>query len=132
MWSGLPTLYLEGHKEIAHPHLYGDLELEELLVHPLDLKAGFALDDPKDPRYQKVVAHRTRFGDVIHRAAIALQQKQEGEDHIDAVIAVSKAIDVYLLEYAMTRTAFEALQKTYTVTREYVLSLYRPTVIDPV
>lgn len=118
MWSGLSTLFLEGQKEIAHPHLYEDLELEELLVRPLGLRAGFALEDPSDPRYQKAVAYRTRFGSVIHRAAITLQQKQDGEDHIDAVIAVSKAIDVYLLEYAMTRTAFEALQKTYTVTRE--------------
>ena len=118
MWSGLSTLFLEGNKDSSHPHLYKDLELEELLVRPLGLKAGFALEDPTDPRYQKAVAHRSRFGNVLHRATIALQQKQEGEDHIDAVIAVSKAIDVYLLEYAMTRTAFEALQKTYTVTRE--------------
>lgn len=115
-------MYLEGVKPVAHPHTYNDLELEELLVRPVDVKAGFVLEDPSDPRYQQVVAHRTRFGRIIHRAADALRQKQEGEDHIDAVIAVSKAIDVYLLEYAMTRTAFDALQKTYAITREYVLS----------
>ena len=118
VWSGLPTIYREGQKEITQPHLYEDTELEELLVQPVRVKAGFVLEDPADPRYQIVVAHRARFGRLIHRASEALQQKQEGEDHIDAVIAVSKAIDVYLLEYAMTRTAFDALQKTYTVTRE--------------
>ena len=121
MWSGLSTLYAEGTKDVANPEMYEDLELDELIVRPVKVKAGFALEDPADPRYQKVVAHRTRFGHVIHRAAEALRQQLEGEDHIDAVISVSKAIDVYLLEYAMTRTAFDALQKTYTVTREYVI-----------
>lgn len=118
MWSGLPTMFLEGTKKVDHPHLYDDLELDELLVKPVQVQAGFVLQDPSDPRYQKVVAHRTRFGQVIHRAAVALRQQQEGEDHIDAVISVSKAIDVYLLEYAMTRTSFDSLQKTYTITRE--------------
>ncbi|PSR80951.1 hypothetical protein PHLCEN_2v6586 [Hermanssonia centrifuga] len=102
---------------------YEESEVEALLVTPLALKAGFVLEDPSDPRYQKVVAHRLRFGNVIHRASVALQQNLAGEDHIDAVISVSKAIDVYLLEYAMTRTAFDGLQKAYTMTREYGSSL---------
>ncbi|KAF7789210.1 hypothetical protein EIP86_000151 [Pleurotus ostreatoroseus] len=118
MWSGLPTIYREQDKVADKPHLYEDLELDELLVKPLAVKAGFVLEDPSDPRYQKVLAHRTRFGQVIHRAAVSLRQPQEGEDHIDAVISVSKAIDVYLLGYAMTRTEFDALQKTYSVTRD--------------
>lgn len=118
MWSGLPTIYREHDKIVEKPYLYEELELEALLVKPLAVKAGFVLEDPSDPRYQRVLAHRTRFGQVIHRAAVSLRQPQEGEDHIDAVISVSKAIDVYLLGYAMTRTEFDALQKTYSVTRE--------------
>ena len=47
-----------------------------------------------------------------------LRQESEGEDHIDAVIAVSRAIDVYLLEYAMTRSSFESLTKAYRQARE--------------
>lgn len=118
MWSGLPTIYEEHSKVVEKPHIYDELELDALLVKPILVKAGFVLEDPSDPRHQKVLAHRTRFGQVIHHAAVVLRQSQEGEDHIDAVISVSKAIDVYLLGYAMTRTEFDSLQKTYTVTRE--------------
>jgi proteasome activator subunit 4 len=83
------------------------------------VNAGFTLTDPNDPRYQKVVAHRKRFGEVIQRASSLLSSKdKEGEDHIDAVIATTKAIDVYLLEYGFNRTTFETLQKSYVQARE--------------
>lgn len=118
IWGGLPTLLLEGPKEVKNPCFYPETEVEGILVTPLPVKAGFVLEDPSDPRYQKVLAHRTRFGNVIHRASIALRQQAEGEDHIDAVISVSKAIDVYLLEYAITRSTFDSMQKAYTVARE--------------
>lgn len=123
MWSGLATFMKEGHKEVKNPCFYPETELQELLVTPLDVKAGFVLEDPLDPRYQRAAAHRARFGNVIHRAATVLQHNEKGEDHIDAVISVSKAIDVYLLEYAMTRTTFDSLQQAYTVSREYVSTL---------
>lgn len=105
---------------MVNPCLNEDLEVSGLLVEPLDVRAGFTLDDPQDRRYQKVIAYRTRFGTVVHRAANALQQPNEGEDHIDAVIGISKAIDVYLLEYAMTRGNFDSLRKAYTQQRESV------------
>lgn len=123
MWSGLPTFIKEGHKEVKNSCFYPETELQELLVTPIDVKAGFVLEDPSDPRYQRATAHRTRFGNIIHRAATVLQHNQAGEDHIDAVISVSKAIDVYLLEYAMTRSTFDSLQQAYTVSREYVPTL---------
>lgn len=82
------------------------------------MKAGFSLENPEDSRYQVVHGHRTRFGNVIHKASVTLRQESEGEDHIDAVIGVSKAIDVYLLEYAMTRSSFDSLQKAYIASRE--------------
>ena len=124
IWSGLPTFLKEGEKEVEHPCFYSDTELNELLVTPLGVRAGFVLEDPSDPRYQKAAGHRERFGKVVHRAASVLQLTQEGEDHIDAVISVSKAIDVYLLEYAMTRSSFDSLQQAYTVSREYVQSVF--------
>lgn len=116
----MPTFLKEGDKEVENPCFYPETELKELLVTPLGVQAGFVLEDPSDPRYQKVIAHRARFGNTIHRAANVLQHTLEGEDHIDAVITVSKAIDVYLLEYAMTRSSFDSLQQAYTVSREYV------------
>lgn len=118
IWGGLPTILLEGSKDVKNPCFYNDTEVEGLLVTPLNVESGFVLTNPSDPRYQKVLAHRARFGKVVHRAAVALGQKVEGEDHIDAVISVSKAIDVYLLEYAITRSTFDGLQKAYTVARE--------------
>lgn len=118
IWGGLATLLQEAPKEVKTPCFYPDTEVEGLLVTPLGVKAGFVLDDPSDPRYQRVLGHRTRFGNVIHRASIVLSQRVEGEDHIDAVISVSKAIDVYLLEYAITRSTFDSLQKSYAISRE--------------
>lgn len=118
IWSGLPTLLREGHKETKNPCIDRELEVDGLLVNHLSVAAGFVLEDPTDSKYQKVLAHRSRFGSVVHRAAIALRQPSEGEDHIDAVISVSKAIDVYLLEYAMTRNNYDAMQKAYSTTRE--------------
>ncbi|KAJ6519492.1 hypothetical protein C8R45DRAFT_852433 [Mycena sanguinolenta] len=118
IWSGLPTIYQEQAKEVPNPLIREDTEIAELLVSHLDVRAGFTLTDPADPRYQKVVAHRQRFGDVVQRAAFALRQNTGGEDHIDAVMGVARSIDVYLLSYAMTRGAIDALHKNYTQARD--------------
>ncbi|KAF7339947.1 hypothetical protein MVEN_01912400 [Mycena venus] len=118
IWSGLPTIYQEQPKVVPEPLIREDVEIAELIVSHLDVRAGFTLTDPADPRYQKVVAHRLRFGDVIQRAASALRQNTGGEDHIDAVMGVARSIDVYLLSYAMTRGAIDALHKNYTQARD--------------
>lgn len=123
VWGGLPTFLLMGEKNVVHPCLNEEIEVPELLVTPLDVKAGFVLTDPQHPQYKRAMAHRTRFGGLVHRAASVLSKESEGEDHIDAVIGVSRAIDVYLLEYAMTRSNFESLTKSYRQAREYVFLL---------
>jgi proteasome activator subunit 4 len=122
IWLGLPTLYQEHDKKVANPCLDEEIETSELLVTHLDVKAGFVLTDPSDPRHRSVIKHRTRFGNIVQRAAAALRANTNGEDHIDAVIGVTKAIDVYLLAYGMDRGKFDALQKSYTRTREFVHS----------
>jgi proteasome activator subunit 4 len=118
MWSGLATLIKEPTKQVAHTFQYIETELEELLVTSLDVHAGFALTDQSDPRYRRAAAHRQRFGEILHQAAIALRNKSGGEDHIDAVMAVVKSIDVYLLEYGENRHGFETAQKGYATARE--------------
>ena len=118
VWGGLPTFLLMGAKDVVNPCLNEDVEVSELLVTPLDVKAGFVLTDPEHPQHKRAMAHRTRFGNIIHRASNILRQESEGEDHIDAVIGVSRAMDVYLLEYAMTRSNFESLSKAYRQARE--------------
>jgi len=119
VWSGLPTLFQEPPKEVVNPCINDEIEVFELVVAPLHVKSGFVLTNPQDPRFQRAVAHRMRFGRVVHRAAIAMRQpNSEGEDHIDAVVSLSKAIDVFLLEYAVTRSNFDSLRKAYSQARE--------------
>ncbi|KAJ6501707.1 hypothetical protein C8R47DRAFT_1108448 [Mycena vitilis] len=118
IWSGLPTIYQEQPKDVAEPLVREDVEIAELIVSHLDVRAGFTLTDPADPRYQNVVTHRLRFGDVLQRAASALRQNTGGEDHIDAMMSVARSIDVYLLSYAMTRGAIDVLHKNYTQARD--------------
>ncbi|KAJ7071512.1 hypothetical protein C8F01DRAFT_1110832 [Mycena amicta] len=118
IWSGLPTIIKEQPKTVPQPLIRPDVEMPELLVSHLDVEAGFALKDPTDPRYQKVLAARLRFGTIVQRAAHALRQNTGGEDHIDAILGVARSIDVYLLTYAVARTTVEALHKNYTQARD--------------
>jgi proteasome activator subunit 4 len=115
-WSSLSTFYLEQPKTVVNSHLDA-CEIEELTARSLDVKAGFTLTDPSDPRYQSVVAHRARFADFLHRASVSLQQSG-GEDHIDAVMSVTKGIDVYLLEYGMSRGSYQALKKNHNTVKD--------------
>lgn len=116
-WGGLTSFFKEQPKEVANPCL-NDTELPEMLVSFLDVNAGFTLTDPKDSRYQKVAAYRLRYGHICQRAASALRQKTGGEDRIDAVMVVIRAIDQYLLGYALSRGDFDSLQKNYDQARD--------------
>jgi proteasome activator subunit 4 len=118
VWSGLPSFLKEAPKDVVHPCLALEVELEGLIVDHLDVKAGFVLTDPDDPCYQQAFQHRIRFGNAVHLAAVALRQIQGGEDHIDAVVAVVKAIDTYFLDYGMSRGDFATLQKNFVQSRE--------------
>jgi proteasome activator subunit 4 len=101
-----------------------DTELQELLVSRMELEAGFALPDPTDHRYQIVSKHRTRFGNILQRAASFLRHNSDSEDHIDAVLAVIKAIDVFLLDHGgISRSSYDMLQKNYVKARESVYLL---------
>jgi proteasome activator subunit 4 len=113
-------LLQEQAKEVVNPCLYEEIEVDRLLVSTMSMNAGFALTDPEDPRYQKAIAHRERFGKMLHRAAIniAFRHNSEGEDHIDAVISIAKGMDVYLLEHGMSRSDYNSLQKNYGQVRE--------------
>ena len=84
----------------------------------LKAKAGFCLTNPNDPRYQYVLEQRTRFGKMLDLAAKTLLNNHGGEDHIDAILGVTRGIDVYLLEYAMFRAAYTSFRKSYSTARE--------------
>jgi proteasome activator subunit 4 len=132
LWSGLPTIIKidEQSKDVVNPCIEADTESDGLLLKQLSVKAGFALTDPKDPRYQAVLKHRLRFGEIVSRAAELLQAEHEGEDHIDAVMATLKAIDIYSLEYGMTRSAYDSLRKNYAQAREYVCLWTSRAIVD--
>ncbi|KAG6820769.1 hypothetical protein H0H93_012033 [Arthromyces matolae] len=117
VWGGLSTFIEEQPKEVVNPCL-SDAETEDMIVAPLKIRAGFTLTDPNDPRYQKVAAYRLRYGDICERAASALRQNTGGEDHIDAVIGVIRAVDMFMLGYALTRSDFDSLQKNYDQARD--------------
>ena len=99
-----------------------DFEVDGLLLSNISVKSGFVLDDPEDPRYKVAEAHRERFGEMIHRATktIALRNTVEGEDHVDAIISIAKAAEVFLLEYGTSRGQYSAQRKAYVQLREYV------------
>ena|SRR3984957_7530238 len=113
LWAGLSTFCQEQEKKVVNPCLNDELELDELIGSPLNVKAGFTLTDPQDPRYQTVQKHKTRFGEILLRAASALRKSTGGEDHIDAVLGVVKGIDVYLLDYCISRGSLDTLRKNY-------------------
>ena len=121
IWSGLACLMQEQSKVPESTFSY-DFEVDGLLLSNMSLKSGFALSDPEDPRYKVVEARRARFGEVIHRATktIAMRDTVEGEDHVDAIISIAKAAEVFLLEYGTSRGQYSTQRKVYMQLKEYV------------
>lgn len=123
-WVGLSTFIKLPAVESPNSLLVDAYEMPELILSHLDMKCGFALSSPEDPRYQKVLGLRERYGHVVLRAASLLRQNVSGEDHIDALVTVTRAVDTYLLGYCASRGQYEALQKSYKASREYGLNWY--------
>ena len=121
IWGGLACLMRERPKVPDSTFSY-EFEVDGLLLSNISVKSGFALDDPEDPKYKIAEAHRVRFGEVVHRATetIAMRNTVEGEDHVDAIISIAKAAEVFLLEYGTSRGQYSAQRKVYIQLREYV------------
>ena len=82
-------------------------------------RADLGLRGSLRPRYQQVLAHRTRYCDVLHRAVGTLSQgRAEGEDHIDAISLLAKSVETCLSAYGMLHTTFTTLDKAYARLRE--------------
>lgn len=117
-WGGLPTII----QELNNPEdpLKADEFGKPVGLEPrgLNFKAGFALTDPEDPRYQHVYREREHYGNVLHHAATILQTNVSGEDHIDAVVVLLKAIDIFMLEYGANYGTYLHLRKNYTAARD--------------
>ncbi|KAJ1310179.1 hypothetical protein OPQ81_006923 [Rhizoctonia solani] len=116
-WSGLAMIIWLDKSLAANSLLDEDIETEDLIPQAMPVKAGFALQDPQDNRYQRVLAHRTRFGQLLHRAGAALKGT-ETEDHIDLVMSVLRGIDTFLLDYGVTRDTYSGVAKQYEVSKQ--------------
>jgi len=112
----------ESPKNIVHPCLNSEQESSDLVVAHLDVAAGLTLTDISDARYQKTIRRREELGRVVLRAASASRNVTNSEDHTEAVISVTRAIDTYMLSYALNRSDFDAMQNNYAQDRKCVAS----------
>ncbi|KAG8934508.1 hypothetical protein FRC01_002240 [Tulasnella sp. 417] len=122
-WSGASCLLIEGGKT------GGDLCIDENYIAGITPsfkrpRAAFALTDPADPRYQTVQGLKERFGNLLHRSFLALTQeaeaKSEAADAVDASIQLVRALDIYLLDYGVSRDTIVALKRQFTMARDSV------------
>lgn len=120
IWIGVPTIIKLYTPTSANHLLIPEFEHPDMIVSSLDANCGFSLTDPADPRYQKVHAYRQQFGQVLGKASSILRQNDGGEDHVDAVIWVTRCIDTYMTSYGITSSEFESLQKNFRQARESV------------
>ncbi|TFK23084.1 ARM repeat-containing protein [Coprinopsis marcescibilis] len=119
VWIGLPTIIKIRTPPMTNPLIISEFEDPEMVVSTLEFNSCFALEDPSDPRYQKVAAYRERFGQIVLRAASTLRQNNgDGEDHIDAITYVTRSIDTYLTSYGINSSEYETLRKAFRQARE--------------
>lgn len=122
-WSGLPTFILCNDPVPEDKYLDPTTEEPSLTAQSLRMKSGFVLTKD-DSRYAFAIRCRERFGQFLHDASVSFSSSDSrdvSDDHIDAVMAVNKGIDTYLLEYGMTRTSYATQKKLYDSTRDLSL-----------
>ncbi|KAE8212365.1 hypothetical protein CF327_g3970 [Tilletia walkeri] len=97
-------------------------EVAEFVKVPPRFRSGFILTDPTDPRYQKVLAFRERFGDLMLVAA-KTSRGSAAEDQIDCVRQVIRSIDSYLSSYAYSHSDYRSHSQHLTFFRK-ISNLY--------
>ncbi|KAF6766226.1 hypothetical protein DFP72DRAFT_838774 [Ephemerocybe angulata] len=118
VWLGLSSFIKLPPVEVVNPLIIDKFEMPEMMISSLDLECGFPLSDPSDARWQKTMAYRERYGNIVLRAASLLRQNAGGEDHADALMTVTRSLDTHLLNYCQARGDFDSLQKTFRTSRE--------------
>lgn len=123
-WAGLSTFILLPSEEFNDGYLDPKTEIPSLTAGSIRMTAGFCVSSPKDPRYARVIKHRDHFGSFLHRASAAMHNEgvAAGDEQIDAVLAIIRSIDTFLLEYSLTRNDYATSKKTYEITRDLVLT----------
>jgi len=83
-WKGLDQLIVLNEKDVLSESLKDQFEIPEMHESPFKPVCNMVLSDPKDRRYQAAFEHRKRFGGLLHRASVSLQEAA-GEDLVDAI-----------------------------------------------
>lgn len=123
-WGGLSSLIMLPSEESNDPYLDANTELASLTATSIRMTAGFCVTSPADPRYSRIIQHRDQFGSFLHRASASMHSESSdaGDEHIDAMLAVIRSIDAFLLEYSTTRNDYASSKKSYEITRDLVLT----------
>lgn len=122
-WGGLSALYVLPQAEPSDPYLDPNIEIQTLTAQSIAMNAGFPIH-VDSPHYTRFMRHRDTFGTFLHAASASFQSESEstkrnvGEDHIDAVLAVIRAIDTFLIDYSVTRDAYASQKKSYEASRD--------------
>lgn len=122
-WTGLNALIQLPFEEPRDASLDPTTELAEMSADSIRMIGGFCLTDPRDPRFIDAMKHREQFGRFLHNASVSLRSQgaESGDDHIDAVLAVIRASEVFLLDFAFTRNSFSTSKKSYENSRDVSL-----------
>ncbi len=86
--------------------------------------APFALPNPMEDRNRAFNGLRQRFGRLLHTIFLALHPQNPAEpgviDLVDASIQLARALDVYFLEYGISRDSLVSRQRHFTITRDLI------------
>jgi len=83
-WKGLDQLIVLNEKDVLSESFKDQFEIPEMHESPFKPVCNMILSDPTDRRYQVAFEHRKRFGRLLHRASVSLQEAA-GEDLVDAI-----------------------------------------------
>lgn len=89
---------------------------EKLTALSRPYKAGFLLSDPSDPRYQRVVAFRTRAGNMLHRAASIMRTAggdSDSDSGVDSVKLLVATMGSWLTSYGMRSKKYQSASSAY-------------------
>ena len=86
----------------------------ETLKIPPPFKSGLLLTQPDDPRYQQVLAFRTRVGEALHRSALVMRDAGESDNSVETVKLVVSTIGTFLTAYGIRSKQFGTAQLAYS------------------
>ena len=131
-WKGLDQLIVLDEKDVLSEGLKDQFEIPEMHESPFKPVCNMILSDPKDRRYQTAFEHRKRFGRLLHRASVSLQEAA-GEDLVDAIAGThmeynqkSSSLKCIKLFWLLLIPLWSTTDPSWTLLGGSVLLLMRP------